>query len=122
MKHMSIDCEITFVKLKSYIGEQSSGDVVQMLGLESSLAGRDVIILEDIIDSGRTLHHFLPQLEKEGPRSVSLFALLVKPDAMQFKLPIDYAGFAVPNHFLVGFGLDYDGLERNMNDIYKAVE
>lgn len=121
MRHMNIDCEITFVKLKSYIGDQSSGDVVKMLGLECSLKDRDVIILEDIVDTGRTLHHFMPQIEAEQPKSVSLFALLVKPDAMQFELAITYAGFAVPNHFLVGFGLDYDGRGRNINDIYKAV-
>lgn len=121
MKNMSIDCEISFVKLKSYQGDQSSGEVTQMLGLDCNLTGRDVIILEDIVDSGRTLHYFFPELQKQNPASISLFALLVKPDAIQFDVPIDYAGFAVPNHFLIGFGLDYDGLGRNLTDIYKAM-
>jgi len=122
MKKMTIECEISFVKLKSYVGDQSSGEITQMLGLDCNLAGRDVIILEDIVDSGRTLHYFFPELKKQTPNSISLFSLLVKPDAMQFKIPIDYAGFAVPNLFLIGFGLDYDGLGRNLSDIYQAVE
>jgi hypoxanthine phosphoribosyltransferase len=122
MKQMTIECEISFVKLKSYIGDQSSGEVTQMLGLDCNLAGRDVIILEDIVDSGRTLHYFFPELQKHQPSSVSLFTLLVKPDALKFEVPIDYAGFAVPNLFLIGFGLDYDGLGRNLSDIYQAVE
>jgi hypoxanthine phosphoribosyltransferase len=122
MKNMSIDCEISFVKLKSYIGDQSSGEVTQMIGLDCNLEGRDVIILEDIVDSGRTLHFFFPELSKQNPSSISLFSLLVKPEALKFDIPIDYAGFAVPNHFLIGYGLDYDGLGRNLSDIYKAVE
>lgn len=122
MKQMSIECEISFVKLKSYVGDQSSGEVTQMLGIDCNLEGRHIIILEDIVDSGRTLFHFFPELQKQNPASVSLFSLLVKPDAMQFKVPIDYAGFAVPNHFLIGFGLDYDGLGRNLSDIYRAVK
>jgi len=122
MKQMTIDCEISFVKLKSYVGDQSTGEVTQMLGLDCKLEGRDVIILEDIVDSGRTLHYFFPELKKHNPSSVSLFTLLVKPDAIKFEVPIDYAGFAVPNHFLIGFGLDYDGLGRNLCDIYKAIE
>jgi hypoxanthine phosphoribosyltransferase len=93
-----------------------------MLGLDCKLEGRDVIILEDIVDSGRTLHYFFPELKKHNPASISLFSLLVKPDAIKFEVPIDYAGFAVPNHFLIGFGLDYDGLGRNLADIYKAIE
>ena len=122
MKNMSIDCEISFIKLKSYIGDQSSGEVTQMIGLDCNLEGRDVIILEDIVDSGRTLHYFLPELQKLNPNSVNLFSLLVKPEALKFDIPIDFAGFAVPNHFLIGYGLDYDGLGRNLRDIYKAVE
>ena len=122
MQKMTIDCEISFVKLKSYVGDQSSGEVTTMLGLDCNLEGRDVIILEDIVDTGRTLHYFFPELQKQKPASISLFTLLVKPEAMKFEVPIDYAGFAVPNLFLIGFGLDYDGLGRNLADIYKAVE
>lgn len=122
MKNMCIDCEISFVKLKSYVGDKSSGEITQMLGLDCDLEGRDIIILEDIVDSGRTLHYFFPELIKYNPNSISLFSLLVKPDALKFDIPIDFAGFAVPNHFLIGYGLDYDGLGRNLCDIYKAVE
>ncbi len=122
MKKMTIDCEISFVKLKSYQGMSSSGQVVQMLGLDCKLENRHVIILEDIIDTGRTLHHFLPELKKENPASVTLCTLLTKPDAIQYPLEIDYIGFEVPNLFLIGFGLDYDGLGRNLSDIYQALE
>jgi hypoxanthine phosphoribosyltransferase len=100
----------------------SSGQVVQMLGLDCKLENRHVIILEDIIDTGRTLHHFLPELKKENPASVTLCTLLTKPDAIQYPLEIDYIGFEVPNLFLIGFGLDYDGLGRNLSDIYQALE
>ncbi len=122
MQRVKFDCEISFVKLRSYVGDQSSGQVTEMLGLEFDLKGRDVIILEDIVDTGRTLHHFLPQLKQQAPKSVTIFTLLIKPDAVEFDLPIRHAGFAVPNHFLIGFGLDYDGLGRNYKDIYKVVK
>lgn len=121
MQRVKFDCEISFIKLRSYVGDQSSGRITEMIGLEIDLAGRDVIILEDIVDTGRTLHHFLPQLKEHKTKSETILTLLIKPDAVQFDLPIKHAGFAVPNHFLIGFGLDYDGLGRNYKDIYQVV-
>lgn len=93
-----------------------------MIGLDLDLAGRAVLIVEDIVDSGRTLYYFLPSLKAKNCLSVGLCSLLVKPDAMQYKLPIDFAGFAVPNDFLLGYGLDYDKRGRELNDIYKAID
>jgi hypoxanthine phosphoribosyltransferase len=122
IQRIKFDCEISFVKLRSYVGDQSSGTVTDVIGLEIDLEGRDVILLEDIVDTGKTLHHFLPQLKKFNTKSETILTLLIKPDAVQYDLPIKHAGFAVPNHFLIGFGLDYDGLGRNYKDIYKVVE
>jgi hypoxanthine phosphoribosyltransferase len=121
MSRMQIPCEVSFVKLKSYVGDHSSGKVTTMLGLEQSLAGRHVILLEDIIDTGRTLYQFLPSLEEHGLASLKICALLHKPQATEYPIGIDYLGFSVPNHFLVGWGLDYDGLGRNLMDICKTV-
>ncbi len=117
-----IDCEVSFIKLKSYQGTRSTGEIVQHIGLEHSLEGRPVIIVEDIIDSGKTLTNFLPELQKERPASVEIAALLVKPEAMEYPLEIQYAGFEIPPRFVIGYGLDYDGLGRNLPDIYELDE
>ena len=116
------DCEISFIKLSSYRGTKSSGSVATVIGLEEDIKGRKVIIVEDIIDSGRTMHKLVPELKKLGAESVEIAALLVKPDAMEFKVPIDYLGFSIPIKFVVGYGLDYDGLGRNLKEIYQLVE
>ncbi|MCH2023669.1 MAG: hypoxanthine phosphoribosyltransferase [Saprospiraceae bacterium] len=120
-KYIDIECEVSFVKLKSYEGTESSGKITTMLGLDTNLEGRDIILLEDIVDTGRTFHSFLPELHKLNPKSVSILTLLVKPDAMEYEIPLKYVGFSVPNHFLLGYGLDYDGLGRQLNDIYQIV-
>lgn len=120
--YIDIECEISFIKLKSYMGTTSTGKVTQMLGLDTDLKGKDVILLEDIVDTARTLHNFLPELEKQFPRSIKVFSLLVKPNAMEHKIPLDYVGFEIPNDFIIGFGLDYDGYGRALNDIYKIAE
>ena len=120
--YIDIECEISFVKLKSYMGTSSTGKVTQMLGLDTDLKDKDVILLEDIVDTARTLYNFLPELEKQSPKSIKVFSLLVKPDAMEHKIPLDYVGFEIPNDFIIGFGLDYDGYGRALNDIYKIVE
>ena len=112
----------SFVKLKSYIGTGSSGKITKMLGLDTDLEGRHVILIEDIVDTARTLHNFLPELQKQNPASVSILTLLVKPDAMEHDIDLKYVGFSVPNHFLVGYGLDYDGFGRELNDIYQIAE
>ena len=120
-KYIDVECEVSFVKLKSYEGTESSGKITTMLGLDTNLEGRDIILLEDIVDTGRTFHSFLPELQKLNPKTISILTLLVKPDAMEYEIPLKYVGFSVPNHFLLGYGLDYDGLGRQLNDIYQIV-
>ncbi len=121
-KRLTIDAEISFIKLASYKGTSSSGHTVTAIGLEESLYQRDVIVLEDIVDTGKTLHDFLPQLEQQQPASVKIAALLTKPDAHAYPLTVSYSGFAIPNKFVVGYGLDYDGLGRNYPDLYQIEE
>ena len=111
------DCEIGFVKLASYAGTRSSGDVQTVMGLEKDLTGRHIIVVEDIVDTGRTLHFFLGHLQAQSPASVTTVALLCKPDALQFDVPIHHVGFEIPDEFVVGYGLDYDGLGRNLPGI-----
>ena len=120
--YLDIDCEVSFVKLKSYVGTQSSGKLTTMLGLDTDLTGRHVIIVEDIVDTGRTMFRFLPELDKHQPASVNIFTLLTKPEAFEHELDLKYVAFEVPNHFLIGYGLDYDGQGRQHNSIYKIVE
>lgn len=120
-KHLNIEAELCFIKLASYKGMKSSGNVVTSIGLEDDLFGRDVIIVEDIVDTGKTLHNFLPKLEHQQPRSLKIATFLNKPDATEYKLKLDYVGFEIPNKFVVGYGLDYDGLGRNLKEIYQLV-
>jgi len=121
-KEISIDAEICFIKLASYKGTRSSGNVITSIGLDEPLKDRHVVIIEDIVDTGNTLHQFLPQLYNQQPASLKIAALLHKPEALKFPIAIDYLGFNVPNIFLLGFGLDYDGLGRNLSEIYQLVE
>jgi hypoxanthine phosphoribosyltransferase len=120
-KHLSIDAEICFIKLASYKGMRSSGKVVTTIGLEEDIFGKDVIIIEDIVDTGKTLHKFLPKLIHQQPKSLKIAALLHKPEATEYPLTLDYIGFSIPNKFVVGYGLDYDGLGRNLKEIYQLV-
>lgn len=121
-KRISIEAEICFIKLASYKGTKSSGQVITAIGLDTDLHERHVIILEDIVDTGKTLSEFLPQLEHQQPASLKIAALLHKPEATVYPIHVDYLGFSVPNKFLLGYGLDYDGLGRNIPSIYKLVE
>ncbi len=121
-KHLTIPAEISFIKLASYKGMRSSGQVLTAIGLDQDLYNREVVILEDIVDTGKTLHQFIPKLHYQQPASIKIAALLHKPDALQFPLAIDYIGFNIPNKFVVGYGLDYDGLGRNFKEIYQVVE
>jgi hypoxanthine phosphoribosyltransferase len=121
-KKISIDAEISFIKLASYKGTKSSGQVITAIGLDTDLHGRHVVILEDIVDTGKTLSEFLPQLEHQQPASLKIAALLHKPEATVYPITVDYLGFSVPNKFLLGYGLDYDGLGRNIPSIYQLVE
>ena len=121
-KDINIDAEICFIKLASYKGTRSTGNVITSIGLDEPLKDRHVIIIEDIVDTGNTLHQFLPQLYNQQPASLKIASLLHKPDALKYPIVIDYLGFNVPNIFLLGFGLDYDGLGRNLAEIYQLVE
>lgn len=118
-REISIEAEICFIKLASYKGTRSTGNVITSIGLDESIKGRHVVIIEDIIDTGKTLHAFLPQLIDQQPASLKIAALLNKPTAMVHPLEINYLGFSVPDKFLVGYGLDYDGLGRNISEIYQ---
>jgi hypoxanthine phosphoribosyltransferase len=120
-KHLSINAEICFIKLASYKGMKSSGNVVTSIGLEDDLFGKDVVIVEDIVDTGKTLHNFLPKLLHQQPKSLKIASLLHKPEATEYPLQLDYIGFDIPNKFVVGYGLDYDGLGRNLKEIYQLV-
>jgi len=121
-KELTIDAEICFIKLASYKGTRSTGHVITSIGLDESLKDRHVIIIEDIVDTGKTLSEFLPQLQDQQPASLKIAALLHKPEALKFPINIDYLGFSVPNKFLLGYGLDYDGLGRNLKEIYQLTE
>ena len=118
-KYLNISTEISFIKVASYSGTGSTGKVTDLIGLESVLSGRRVIIVEDIIDTGLSMNHLLKTINAKNPKSVSVTTLLYKPDALKYDVAIDYIGFEIENRFVVGYGLDYDGLGRNIPAIYQ---
>jgi hypoxanthine phosphoribosyltransferase len=118
-KQINIPAEITFIKLASYKGTSSTGTVVTSIGLEADLYQRELIIIEDIIDTGKTMHEFLPQIKHQQPKSLKICSLLHKKEATQYPLVIDYLGFEIPNLFVVGYGLDYNGFGRNLDQIMQ---
>ena len=118
-KQLTISADICFIKLASYKGMKSSGKVVTSIGLEEDIFGKDIIITEDIVDTGKTLHKFLPKLLHQQPNSLKIATLLHKAEATEYTLTLDYVGFTIPNKFVVGYGLDYDGLGRNYKEIYQ---
>jgi len=121
-KAINIEAEICFIKLASYKGTKSTGQVITAIGLDIDINNRHVIILEDIIDTGKTLSQFLPQLEHQQPSSLKIAVLLHKPDATIHPVHIDYCCFSIPNRFVLGYGLDYDGFGRNLKEIYQLKE
>ena len=121
-KKIEIPAEISFIKLASYKGTKSTGSVVTAIGLETDVFERDVIIVEDIVDTGKTLSEFLPQLMHQQPRSLKVCALLHKKEATRFPIQIDYMGFEIPDLFVVGYGLDYNGFGRNIDQIMQIAE
>ena len=120
-KQLTVDAEICFIKLASYKGMKSSGNIATSIGLDDDLYDKDVIIVEDIVDTGKTLHKFLPRLLHQQPRSLKIATLLHKSAATQYHITLDYIGFDIPDKFVVGYGLDYDGLGRNFKEIYQLV-
>lgn len=119
---LTIEAEICFVRLASYRGLKSTGPVATAIGLDIPIANRHVVVLEDVVDSGNTLNAFLPQLSSEKPASLKIASLLYKPESAIFPLDIDYMGFSIPSGFVVGYGMDYDGLGRNLPEIYRLSE
>lgn len=115
---LEIDAEIAFVRFKSYEGTASTGDVKQVMGLTEPVEGRDVIIVEDIIDTGRTMQRLKECVGELGPRSIAVATLLSKPSARKVDVEADWTGFEIPDRFIIGYGLDIDGHARNLNDIY----
>ena len=121
MKEVTISSEVTFVKVSSYDGDKNSGEIKKEIGLQMSLKDRDVIVVEDIVDSGATLRYLLDMIHEEQPASVSVCTLLLKPKSLKHEIKeITYVGFEIPDEFVVGYGLDYRGLGRNLKDIYRA--
>lgn len=122
LKNLNIECEISFVKLSSYQGTNSTGVVREVLGLTDSIVGRDVIIIEDIVDTGYTMQSMLETLGTREPASLEIASLFVKPARLKVPVDVKYSVFTIPDRFIVGFGLDYDHLGRNLPDIYDAAE
>ena len=120
-KNISVEAEIAFIRVSSYAGTSSTGTVKNVIGISDDLKGRNVIIVEDIVDTGDTAVYLIDEIKKHGPEKILFASLLLKPHALRQKVNIDYLGFEVSNEFLVGYGLDYDGLGRNLSDIYKLI-
>ena len=117
-----LDAEISFIKLASYSGTNTTGNVRELIGLNEDLTGRLIVVLEDIVDSGITIAKTIEQIQAKNPAEIKIATLLLKPDALKTKVQLDYVGIEIPNDFIVGYGLDYNGRGRNLIDIYKVTE
>ena len=122
MREMTIPCEISFVKLASYQGTTSTGKVKEVFGINENLSGRTVVIVEDIVESGQTMKQMIESLGTRNPESVRICTLFFKPEKLKEDLNLDYVAFRIPDDFIVGYGLDYDGLGRELKDVYTIVE
>jgi hypoxanthine phosphoribosyltransferase len=118
-KSISIPMEVSFVKVSSYSGTSSTGNVKKLMGLDIDLKNRSIIIVEDIIDSGLSMTHLLEMVKKENPKKIAIATLLLKPEALIYPLDINYIGFEISNKFVVGYGMDFDGLGRNLPELYQ---
>lgn len=118
VKHIPLTCEITFIRLSSYSQTESTGKVKEIIGLDDNIENRDIIIIEDIVDTGLTIAQLLKQIEDKKPKSVEIATLLHKPEALKTPVAMRYIGFEIENKFVVGYGLDYDGIGRNLDSIY----
>ncbi|KAA5548305.1 hypoxanthine phosphoribosyltransferase [Adhaeribacter rhizoryzae] len=121
MKETNLDCEISFLRVSSYQDMHSTGQVSEVIGLKEDIKGRHIVILEDIVDTGQTVYALLQNLIAREPASIEIAALLLKPDCVQHPLQVKYIGLTIPNDFVVGYGLDYNGLGRNLRNIYKVL-
>ena len=121
-REITIPAEVSFIKLKSYRKMESSGKVKELLGLEHNIFNRNIVIIEDIVDTGKTLNHILEEFTELGAKSIEILTLLHKPEANRHPVDLKYIGFEIPNKFVVGYGLDYEGQGRNLKDIYKVIE
>jgi hypoxanthine phosphoribosyltransferase len=122
LRALSIDAEITFIRISSYAALQSTGNVKELLGLKENIFGREVLIIEDIVDTGETLAYLQEVFKELGPKSLKVVSLLHKPEAQKKANSPDYVGFEIPTKFVVGYGLDYDGLGRGLKEIYQLHE
>ncbi len=122
LRKIETPCEVSFIKVSSYEGTASSGEVKTQIGLKEDIRGRTIVLVEDIIDSGNTIAKLLPILESQQPEQIKIATLLFKPSAFKRDFKVDYTGMEIPNDFVVGYGLDYNGLGRNLPEIYKIVE
>ncbi len=122
MREMTIPCEISFVKLASYQGTTSTGKIKEVIGINEDLSGRTIVIVEDIVESGKTMKRMVETLGTRNPASIHICSLFVKPEKLEVDLDIEYAAFSIPNAFIVGYGLDYDQQGRHLKDIYSLKE
>ncbi|WP_354579909.1 hypoxanthine phosphoribosyltransferase [Hymenobacter sp. UYP22] len=121
LKEVNLPCEVCFIRVASYQGTNSTGEVKEVLGLTEDLRGRHVVIVEDIVDTGHTMRMLLDTLGSQQPASLEVATLFLKPECLQQELSLRYVGLSIPNDFIVGYGLDFDGLGRNYPNVYKAV-
>lgn len=122
MRMITIPCEISFVKLASYQGTTSTGQIKEVIGINEDLTGRTVIIVEDIVETGQTIKRMIESLGTRNPESIHICTLLLKPDRLKVPLNVEYVAMEIPNDFILGYGLDYDQQGRNLRDIYTIVE
>lgn len=122
LKRLDIECEVSFVKLSSYQGTASTGVIKEVIGLSESLGGRDIIIIEDIVDTGLTMQRMLESLGTREPASIEIASLFLKPARLQVPVNVKYSALTIPDRFIVGYGLDYNGLGRNLPNIYEAID
>lgn len=119
LKHLTINCKVSCIKVSSYCGTQTTNQIKELIGLSEDLTGKRVIIVEDIVDTGNTYRHLAELLETKGIKDYRMATMTYKPEAYKANLPLHYVAFDIPNKFVVGRGLDYDGYGRNLNDIYQ---
>ncbi|MCG8474074.1 MAG: hypoxanthine phosphoribosyltransferase [Cytophagales bacterium] len=122
LREVNTECDVTFIRLASYSEMQSTGSVKELIGLTENIFNRHVIVVEDIVDTGTTLEHIYDLLQDLGPASIEVATLLYKPEAYKKDIGLKFIGFEIPNKFVLGYGLDYDGVARNLKDVYQLAE